>query len=351
MLSTYKRTDVTLLLKDITGMVSPLPSEVREPLIQSGVHYSEMLPLEYVPSDGYMSVYKKSLEAFAGETARAVGALAKKIYETRGSEITLLSLARAGISIGVLLKRYLERYFECEVEHYAISIIRGKGIDRRALDYVLKTRQKSSIQFIDGWTGKGAIQSELKKSLADYSGIDNRLGVLSDPANVTPLFGTKDDFLIPSSCLNATVSGLISRTFFRDDIIGPSDYHGAAFYEYLVEKDLTYDFIERIESEFAPINDEIEQCLHNDGLSGAEEALSIAKRFKVQSINLVKPGIGETTRVLLRRVPWKVLVDSLDDSMHLGQIYQLAKERGVSVEVYPLQNYRACGIIKEMADN
>ena len=351
MFSTYKKSDVTLLLKDITGLVSPLPSEVREPLIQAGVHYSEMLPLEYAPSDDYMYVYKEALEAFASETAHAVGGLAKKVYETKGSDITLVSLARAGISIGVLLKRYLERYFECEVKHYAISIIRGKGIDTQALNHVLETTQRSSIQFVDGWTGKGAIQSELKKALADYPGIDNRLGVLSDPANVTPLCGTKDDILIPSSCLNATISGLISRTFYRDDIIGPSDYHGAAFYDELADEDLTYDFIERIESEFVPINDGNEKSVHNDGLSGTEEALSIAERFKVKSVNLVKPGIGETTRVLLRRVPWKVLVYSLDDNMHLGQIYQLAKERGVSVEVYPLQNYRACGIIKEMADN
>ena len=44
MRSSYKSGDVTMLLKDITGLVNPQPTEERERLIQSGRHYSEMLP-------------------------------------------------------------------------------------------------------------------------------------------------------------------------------------------------------------------------------------------------------------------------------------------------------------------
>ena len=36
--------------------------------------------------------------------------------------------------------------------------------------------------------------------------------------------------------------------------------------------------------------------------------------------------------------------------IHLGHIYQLAKEKNVTVIEYPLSNYRACGIIKSLAD-
>ena len=50
MFSSYKPDDVDILLKDITGMVTPLETKEREKRIQSGVHYSEMLPIEYVPS-------------------------------------------------------------------------------------------------------------------------------------------------------------------------------------------------------------------------------------------------------------------------------------------------------------
>ena len=54
MRSTYSKDDVEILLKDITGMVEPLPAEIRERHIQKGVHYCEMLPLEYTPSEKYM---------------------------------------------------------------------------------------------------------------------------------------------------------------------------------------------------------------------------------------------------------------------------------------------------------
>ena len=48
MRSSYSEEDVILLLKDITGMVEPQPAKVREKLIQSGKHYSEMLPLSLI---------------------------------------------------------------------------------------------------------------------------------------------------------------------------------------------------------------------------------------------------------------------------------------------------------------
>ena len=67
-------------------------------------------------------------------------------------------------------------------------------------------------------------------------------------------------------------------------------------------------------------------------------------------MNLIKPGIGEATRVLLRRMPQVILVHSKGDMEHLGHLYQLAKEKGIEVMEYPLTTYRACGIIKEMAD-
>ena len=85
--------------------------------------------------------------------------------------------------------------------------------------------------------------------------------------------------------------------------------------------------------------------------TGLAEVENIAREFSVENINLVKPGIGEATRVLLRRVPWKILVHSLNDENRLGHIYQLAKEKEVEVVEYPLQNYLACGIIRTIADN
>ncbi len=79
MRSSYKTSDVILLLKDITGMVEPQPTQEREKLIQAGKHYCEMLPIEYVPSEKYMEVYRDALDKYSAQTAKAVGMLAERI--------------------------------------------------------------------------------------------------------------------------------------------------------------------------------------------------------------------------------------------------------------------------------
>ena len=154
--------------------------------------------------------------------------------------------------------------------------------------------------------------------------------------------------MIPSSCLNCTVSGLVSRTFLRDDIIGPRDFHGAVYYGELQEQDLSYGFIQEIESRFQMENVPEPELLQRKGL---DEVLEIGERFQVGDVNLIKPGIGETTRVLLRRVPWKVLLgENSRGERELEPILRLAQEKQVPVEYYPLKNYKACGIIKKLAD-
>lgn len=346
--SSYLDKDVILLLKDITGLVEPQGTEERERLIQSGKHYCEMLPIEYVPTERYMRVYQESLETYAKSTANAVGVLADKIVSSKGKDVVLVSLARAGIPIGILLKRYIKFKYDIDVMHYSISIIRGRGIDHNAMKYLLKNHTKENLLFVDGWIGKGAILNELKKELAQYEGVSADIAVIADPANVTELCGTHEDILIPSSCLNCTVSGLVSRTFLRDDIIGPDDFHGAVYYEELKTSDLSYPFIEAIEKHFTKspsVNSNVVEGL------GIDEVIRLAKEHGVKDINLIKPGIGETTRVLLRRVPWKILIDSrYRHSKELAHIVRLAEEKNVPVKYCELVHYRTCGIIKKLAD-
>lgn len=348
MRSSYEKDDVCLLLKDITGLVEPQPAWEREKLIQSGRHYCEMLPVEYVPTPQYMKVYREALETYAKPTAFSVGRLSDKIMAEKGKDVVLVSLARAGIPIGILLKRYLGKKYGQDVAHYAISIIRGRGIDDNAMQYLLNRYDPKQLLFVDGWIGKGAILKELQKDIAAYSGVSSQIAVLADPANMTDLCGTHEDILIPSSCLNCTVSGLISRTFLREDIIGKEDFHGAVYYGDLAGRDLSYEFIHAIEAEFVMENPK--EAASIDGL-GLEEVKEIAKRYGISDINLIKPGIGEATRVLLRRVPWKILVGTQQkEDKSLAHIFRLAKEKGVSIETYPLRHYKACGIIKKMAD-
>ena len=348
MRSSYTEDDVTLLLKDITGMVQPQPTEEREKLIQAGRHYSEMLPIEYVPTDKYMQVYEEALKSYAKPVARAIGVLADKVIERKGKDTVLVSLARAGIPIGILLKRYIRQKYSINMPHYSISIIRGRGIDKNAMKYLLDRYKAEQLLFVDGWIGKGAIFNELKKDIEEFDGVSAEIAVVADPANITEMCGTHEDILIPSSCLNSTVSGLISRTFLRDDIIGKEDFHGAVYYGELKENDLSYQFIEAIEKEFTMENDQEENDIEGVGI---DEVREIGRRYGIDDINLIKPGIGEATRVLLRRIPWKVLIDErYKDDPQLAHLVRLAQEKNVPVEYYPMTHYKCCGMIKKMAD-
>ena len=346
----YKKADVTLLLKDVSGLVEPESTEVRERKIQSGTHYSEMLPIEYKPSREYFDIYEKALCAFAPAMAKAVASVTKKIIQSKGKEVVLVSLARAGIPIGILIKRYAKRFYGLDLPHYSISIIRGRGIDDNAMRYILKNHKPEHLQFVDGWTGKGAIFRQLEEAVAVYEGVSAGLAVVSDPACIAETYGTREDIFIASSCLNATVSGLLSRTFLRGDVIGESDFHGAAFYRQLREEDVSEAFLAAIERHFERNEDKKDEGEDAPFGAGLEEVKEIAAAYGVNDLNLVKPSIGEATRVLLRRLPERLLVYSLNDEERLGHLYRLAKEKGVPIEEYPLRRYRACGIIRSLAD-
>lgn len=349
MRSSYKDSDVILLLKDLTGKIEPLSTEEREKAIQSGTHYCEMLPLEKAPSSQYMLIYKELLDKFAKVNADAVARLSRKIIETRGKDIVLVSLARAGSSIGVLIKHYMRDFLDLDVDHYTISIIRGRGIDKNAMNFLVNKYGAENIVFVDGWTGKGAIRNQLDEAVKDFEGVSSELAVIADPAGVTDLYGTREDILIPSSCLNSTVSGLMSRTILRDDLIGKDDYHGYVYFEEFEKYDLTYDFIESIEKEFSENVSEEETVEHTT--IGLDEAMVIADDYGISDINFVKPSIGETTRVLLRRVPWKILINEADrDSEYVKHIICLADEKNVPIEYRYLKHYKCIGLIKKLAD-
>lgn len=344
--SSYSLNDVTILLQDLKGKVPVLDTKEREKLNQSGVHYSEMLPIEYVPSNEYLKVYENALKSQGKQTAQAVINLAHKILSVKPTKnIILVSLARAGTPVGILLKRYLSKYCNCDVTHYTISIIRGKGIDIAAMNYILSKHNAKSIVFVDGWVGKGAINRVLAEAVAklNIADLSPELAVLSDPAYETKLYGTRDDFLIPSACLNSTVSGLISRTVKLKNMTD-EEYHGAVYYAENKNHDLSNAFLDEIEDYFPYLNNE------NNIFKGIDEVIKIASEFSISDINKIKPGVGETIRVLLRRVPDVILIKPNANPKSIEPIIRLAKEKNVPIKEYPLLGYNTCGIIKDVSD-
>lgn len=356
----YSSEDVIFVLKDIGQEVKEQTTKEREEAIQSGTHYSEMLPVEYVPSDDYMKLYTNSLAEDAAKVARLVGITSEIALKLKGKQVTLVSLARAGTPVGVLMYRYLKMRYGIQAPHYSISIIRGKGIDENALHYILKKNKDSSLLFIDGWTGKGAISRVLKEAIDKFNlqnntQISSDLAVLADPGYCAEITATYEDFLIPSACLNSTVSGLVSRTFHRQDIIADTDFHGARFYSSLIDEDRSLEYIESIVQHYETLYPEIDAALasreslveENPTWEGLHSVERISELYGIKDINLIKPGIGETTRVLLRRVPWKILVHP--EKYHLlAHVLQLAKEKNIPIEEYAQMSYSCCGLIKQL---
>ncbi|MFC8658964.1 phosphoribosyltransferase [Streptomyces parvus] len=356
--SSYAPEDVGWLLQDLSDTELEAPTEEREEAIQSGgAHYAESLPVEYQPSAEYQALFSAALETSAARIARAVGTVTETVLAERGPRPVLVSLARAGTPVGVLMRRWARHRHGLDLPHYAISIVRGRGIDATALRWLAAHHDPADVVFVDGWTGKGAITRELAAAITDFeasggpAGFDPEIAVLADPGGCVRTYGTREDFLIPSACLNSTVSGLISRTVLRADLVGPNDFHGGKFYRELAESDVSVRFLDTIAARFDEVAGQVEaeakELLAADRAptwEGWAAVERISEEYGIHDVNLVKPGVGETTRVLLRRVPWKILAKR-GAGADLTHIRLLAEQRGVPVEEVDDLPYSCVGLI------
>lgn len=353
----FRPEDVTLLLQDVTGRVAERPAALREGEIQRGRHYSEDLPIEQVPSPQYLEVFSALLKTQLPAVARYTGLLTRLVLEEIPNPV-LVSLVRAGVPCGVLMRRYAARELGREVPHYGVSIIRGKGFDEAAITWLLRRYRPEQLVFVDGWTGKGMITRQLSQSCQQYNArhgtaLRPTLAVLADPAHSTALCATREDFVNPSCCLNSTVCGLISRTVHSEALIAPGQFHGVRVYREFQEADQTSRYLDGVCEYFAPLRGKIQEefpaLLSRDRTPdwrGMEVVRHIGADFGISDINRIKPSIGETTRVLLRRVPDRIL---LREEGHPGaaHILLLARERGVPVILYPHMPYLCCGLIAD----
>ncbi len=353
--STYDQTDVEFAVADLGDVDLEAPLRERETRIQAGGHYSELLPIEYVPSPAYTELFDKIIAETAAEVAHAIAVLAERLVAETAA-LLIVSLARAGTPIGVLVTRYLRRA-GIDVPHYTVSIIRDRGIDQQAIAHIRANHPDREIRFIDGWTGKGVIAKELALACTTSGpaeGLDPTLAVVADPGHATRLFGTRDDLLIPSACLNSTVSGLVSRTVYRPDLT--SGYHGAKFYGHLTADDRSATFVDTIEAAFPSREDAVFAAARlalapaQVDWAGWASVERIGAEFGIDDVNRIKPGVGETLRVLLRRDPSRVLVSDVTDPA-LRPVLALAAEKRIPVAEYRAMTYRACGLIRSVTDD
>jgi hypothetical protein len=343
----YLETDVQFLLKEIEIEETKVSKKEKE--IQSGrKHYSEMISKEYLPSAEYLEVFHNSMKRNLGRFAQDILNFATLFPKNS----VIVSLARAGTPIGVIVKRVIAERFGIDLPHYSISIIRDREIDENALKYISKKHKDLEIRFVDGWTGKGVIGKELMRFVKSFNfknrmSISSKLYVISDISGKADFSVSNSDYMIPSSALNSTISGLVSRTVLNRNILSKDDFHGCKFYKEFQKEDLSLWFVEQVVKEsrklkpnlnsFLPKNLELEKRV--------EKFLADTITKYKSSRNYIKPGIAETTRVLLRRIPEIVLVKDRN-SLEISHLLHLASEKGVEVLEVESLPYSAVGVIK-----
>ena len=365
----YLPAEVTLLLDIVSAdSVNDISPTQKEALIQSGQrHYSDMLTLEKPPSATHEALYNQALMAGKQRMANDVTSLAFSLHQlfhafvSASQPLILVSLVRAGLPIGVLLQKALSdasASYALASQHYGVSIIRDRGLDPVALQYILQQHPHSPIVFVDGWTGKGAIYGELQRSLAQIT--DKRqqaqlfhqgegvipLVTLADPAGVAWLSASNDDWLMPASLLNSTVSGLISRTLYRE----PSDgLHQAVYYDKLQPWDRSGEFIQTIDAlrQQTPLPTPLTgKLLPTFATQSVIDDL--AARFAISNRNRIKPTIAEATRAILRRDPECVLVNEMADGQDTALLRHLCEEKNIQlIEDASIAPYQAVTIIKD----
>ena len=354
----YRTGEVQFLLKPIA--LDDTPVHIKEVLIQSGQkHYSEMLTHESLPSAAYLDLFNRAMTLNQDRMALDLLALAQAIIANRAQGITLVSLARAGTPVGVLLKHILSRYLGIDVEHYSISILRDRGIDTNALRYILKNHTPESLVFVDGWTGKGVISRQLATSLQAFEDSDGvpipaELFVLTDLSGWAKFAASSDDYLIPSCVLNATISGLVSRSIYDKQNSHSTDFHACVYYEQFIEQDLSRYFIDtilaRVETVWPGFKETVDFVPGNfQSLQGVSERFlqALVERYGVGHTHYIKPGIGEATRVLLRREARLLLLKDLESEATL-HLRWLAEDKSIPIIVFNDLPYCAVALIKEI---
>jgi adenine/guanine phosphoribosyltransferase-like PRPP-binding protein len=353
----YPGSEVSWLLTDLSAVPLEAPTEEREDAVQSGgAHYAESLPIEYQPDAEYGQLFEQSLVASAARVAEAVGLVAELLLAERGPDLVLASLARAGTPVGILIRRWAAFAHGLDLPHATLSIVRGRGIDTVALRWLARRYGAARVTFVDGWTGKGAIVRELAAAVDAANrelgvAFDPALAVLADPGSCVRTFGTREDFLVPSACLNSTVSGLVSRTVLNRAVLAPGQFHGAKFYRELAAVDVSARFLDVITERFADVAARVTARLpaartadREPTWAGWRAVERISEQYGIGDVTLVKPGVGETTRVLLRRVPWAVLAHP-DAGAEIAHVRLLADRRGVPVHDVAELPYRCVGLI------
>jgi hypothetical protein len=347
---TFEPSDVTVLLERI--FPEYLSTEERAARIASGAHYNEVISREAIPDPYYIELFKGQVERFGDKLASLFVALSSMILtnaQERDVKPVLVSLVRAGTPTGVLVKRTL-KHWGLDTPHFTVSIVQGRGFDEVAIAHILAEGYKpEQLYFIDGWTGKGVVRNELSfalKKLGDrYGAFHDELYVLCDIAGVAEHAATREDCLISSALLSGPLSGLVSRSIYQAE----PRMHGAAYLDYMEGHDLSRYFVDAIDKRIHAQINSGDARLHQ--IETPEQAqlkmvgfmTMVEERTRITNPVRLKPGIGESTRLFLRRTPEALIVKDPEDP-EVEHLMVLAQEQLVPIVIWGDMTLKACAV-------
>ena len=177
-----------------------------------------MLPVEYHPGAGVPGAVRGSLAARRPRARRA------RRRRDRDGPRRARAAGRArvagpgGTPVGILLRRWAQRVHGLD----AAALQRSRSCAASAstrwrCDHVAARHDPSGVRLRRRLDRQGRHRRKSSpRALEAYDGprFPADLAVLADRARCASLFGTREDVLIPSACLNSTVCGLVSRTVY-----------------------------------------------------------------------------------------------------------------------------------------
>ncbi len=318
----YAPDEVAWLLTDLSDVALEAPTEEREEAIQTGgAHYAESLPIEYQPDAAYRRLFEQALAASA-PTDRACGRRRHRAGPRRTRAASRAGLARAG--------RHADRHPACAAgrsSRTASTLAALRGVASCAAAASTPSRCATSPRITTRPTSCSSTAGPARARSPASCGRDRAANANWHPASTpssrcspTPdrASHVRHPRRLPGRPRPAELDGVRAGVAHRAEPShpAPGQFHGAKFYRELAAADVSAVFVDAVSDRFAAVADAVaprtgravsRRTAHRPGPAGPRSSAS-AREYGIGDVNLVKPGVGETTRVLLRRVPWLVLV-------------------------------------------
>ncbi len=146
----------------------------------------------------------------------------------------------------------------------------------------------------------------------------------------------------------------MSRSIRNSDFVGPDDFDACVEYPELRSIDRSRAVLDQIEGRMCEVSGTIleegeDREFRDKEIQEHRQIVlkELMERLEIHNENYIKPGIGEATRVLLRRVPWRLIVRN-SSGRDIQHLLELAESRGVPVEESADLPWQAVSIIRSL---